>query len=167
FTVRELGLEPATIGFIFAVGNVGFLVGASLASRVADRLGLGPAIVAASLLSGLGPLLIPLAAPVTAAPLLIGAGLIRGLAVPVYNINQVSLRQAITPDRLQGRMNATMRFMVWGTLPIGALLGGTLGETIGLRPTIAIVAVAGTLSFLWVLLSPVRALQVQPAAVEP
>ncbi|MDA8216986.1 MAG: MFS transporter [Dehalococcoidales bacterium] len=166
FAVHELKLEPATIGLIFAVGNVGFLIGAALAGRVADRLGLGPAIVVAALQGGLGQLLIPLATPATAVQLLIAAGLIRGLAVPVYNINQVSLRQAITPDRLQGRMNATMRFVVWGTLPIGALLGGTLGEAIGLRPTIAIVALGGTLSFLLVLLSPVRALQVQPTAVE-
>ena len=57
-------------------------------------------------------------------------------ATPVYNINQVSLRQAITPDRLQGRMNASMRFIVWGTIPIGALMGGALGDAIGLWPTL-------------------------------
>ena len=62
---------------------------------------------------------------------------ISGITNPVYNVNQVSLRQAITPDRLQGRMNASMRFIVWGTIPLGALLGGGLGEALGLRPTAA------------------------------
>jgi len=68
---------------------------------------------------------------------LVGSGLLLGFGSVVYNINQVSLRQAITPHRMQGRMNATMRFMVWGTMPIGSFLGGILGNTIGLRPTLA------------------------------
>ncbi len=89
-----------------------------------------------------------------------------GIGGPVYNINQVSLRQAIVPGRLQGRMNATMRFLVWGTMPIGSLLGGFLGETIGLRPTMWVAALGMTLTTLWVLLSPVRALREQPEPVE-
>ncbi|HLE65328.1 MAG TPA: MFS transporter, partial [Candidatus Bathyarchaeia archaeon] len=72
------------------------------------------------------------------------------------------LRQAIVPLRLQGRMNATMRFLVWGTLPFGALVGGILGVIIGIRPTILIMAVGGSLAFLWVLLSPVRSLKEIP-----
>src|SRR5438132_898600 len=87
---------------------------------------------------------------------------IGGITNPVYNVNQVSLRQAITPDRLQGRMNASMRFIVWGTIPLGALLGGGLGEALGLRPTIALMAVCSLLAPLWVLLSPVRQLRAQP-----
>jgi hypothetical protein len=93
------------------------------------------------------------------------AGFVNGLCNPVYNINQVSLRQAITPDRLQGRMNASMRFLVWGTIPIGALLGGALGQTIGLWPTILVMAVCSLGSPLWVLLSPVRGLRGQPVPV--
>ena len=72
--------------------------------------------------------------------MLILSGLLFSFFNPVYNIDQVSLRQAITPLRLQGRMNATMRFLVWGTMPLGGLLGGTLGDTFGLRPAIAISA---------------------------
>jgi hypothetical protein len=83
----------------------------------------------------------------------------------VYNINQVSLRQAITPDRLQGRMNASMRFIVWGTLPIGSLLGGVLGQAFGLWPTIAAMVLGELLAPAWVLFSPVRQLKTQPAAV--
>jgi hypothetical protein len=85
---------------------------------------------------------------------------------PVYNINQVSLRQAITPHRLLGRMNASMRFLVWGTMPIGSLLGGFLGEIIGLRATLLVGALGTFLSVLPVLFSPVRGLKEQPAPVE-
>jgi hypothetical protein len=102
------------------------------------------------------------AQPATAYPLLILSGLLFSFVNPVYNINQVSLRQAITPLRLQGRMNATMRFLVWGTIPLGGLLGGALGDAFGLRPAIAISALGGMTSFLWVLLSPVRTLRAIP-----
>jgi len=80
----------------------------------------------------------------------------------IFNINVVSLRQTITPDRLLGRMNASMRFLVWGTLPFGALLGGGLGQAIGLRTTLFVGAVGSVLAVLWVLFSPVRALREQP-----
>src|SRR5207247_2095963 len=78
-----------------------------------------------------------------------------------------SLRQAITPDRMQGKMNATMRFMVWGTMPIGSFVGGVLGRSIGLRPTLWIGAIGGMLAFLWPLFSPVRTLRAIPAWAEP
>jgi len=87
---------------------------------------------------------------------------VASIGVVVYNVNQVSLRQAIVPLRLQGRMNATMRFLVWGTLPLGGLFGGILAVLVGVRPTILFTAVGGTLSFLWVLLSPVRSLKTIP-----
>jgi len=80
----------------------------------------------------------------------------------IYNVNQVSLRQAITPDRMLGRMNATMRFIVWGTIPIGAVIGGVLGGVIGLQATIWVGAIGSFLGFLPVLLSPVRALREIP-----
>ena len=112
----------------------------------------------------LGAVLLPLATRSTGALLLIGWVALLGLGSVVYNVNQVSLRQAITPERMQGRMNATMRFMVWGTIPIGSFLGGVLGRSIGLRPTLWIGAAGGVLAFLWPLLSPVRRLRVIPGA---
>src|SRR5207302_7381961 len=88
------------------------------------------------------------------------------IGVVVYNVNQVSLRQAIVPLRLQGRMNATMRFLVWGTIPLGGLAGGLLGTFLGLRTAIGIAVLGGSLAFLWVLLSPVRSLKEIPAHLE-
>src|SRR5205807_1363588 len=78
------------------------------------------------------------------------------LCTPIYNIGQVSLRQAITPDRVQGRMNATMRTVVWGTLPVGAFLGGILGSVIGILPTMYIGAAVTTAAAFWLLLGPLR-----------
>jgi predicted MFS family arabinose efflux permease len=99
-------------------------------------------------------------------PFLIAGGFIGTVTAVIYNVNQVSLRQAITPDRMLGRMNATMRFIVWGTIPIGALLGGTLGTWIGLRETIVVGAIGGGLAFLWILLSPQRHLREMPEPIE-
>jgi MFS family permease len=93
-------------------------------------------------------------------------GLLGGFCGVGWNINQVSLRQAITPPRMQGRMNATMRFIVWGTMPIGAILGGALGSTIGLHPTIVIGAVGGLVAFVPVALSSVRHIVTMPEPVE-
>ena len=168
YATRELGIGPAALGLIFAAVGPGSLLGALLAGPLARRFGLGPTIVGSIFVSGVSAFLIPLAGgpPAAAIALLAAASFLGGLGGPVYNISQVSLRQAIVPGRLQGRMNATMRFLVWGTMPIGSLLGGFLGETVGLRPTMLVGALGMTLTTLWVLLSPVRALREQPEPVE-
>ena len=91
---------------------------------------------------------------------------VTALTVVTYNVNQVSLRQAIVPLRLQGRMNASMRWIVWGTLPAGSIVGGILGALLGLRPAIGIAVLGVSLAFLWVLLSPVRSLKIVPEPLE-
>src|SRR5208282_6902295 len=80
-----------------------------------------------------------------------------GLSMPAYNVNQISLRQAITPDRLQGRMNATMRVIVWGTIPVGAFVGGYLGSlpSFGVVDTIVLGGIIAGLATLWILFGPV------------
>jgi MFS family permease len=167
YAVRELGLEAGTLGLIFAVGSIGALIGALGARQIAARLGVGPTIVGSALVLGLGGLLIPLASgPLAVAISLLTLGFFVGnFANPIYNITQVSLRQAITPDRLQGRMNASMRFLVWGTIPLGALVGGSLGTLLGVYPTLVIAAIGGLIPFLWVLFSPVRRLREYPDPV--
>lgn len=163
FAVRELHMRPGLIGLALAIGNVGFLLGAFSAQPIAKRVGIGPAIIGSIGLTSPVWLLVPLATPSTSFAILVLSGFITGFGgMAVYNINQVSLRQAITPQRMQGRMNATMRFMVWGTLPIGAFVGGILGNTIGLRPTLWVAAIGGLFAFVPPLLSPVRSLQEIP-----
>jgi predicted MFS family arabinose efflux permease len=166
YAVRRLDLTPGAIGIIFAFGNVGALLGALSGSRIARRIGVGPAIVLSAMFFGPPSVLIPLASKSFSYPFLIGALFISSFFNVIYNVNQVGLRQAITPLRMQGRMNATMRFMVWGTIPIGAFLGGVLGNTIGLRPTLWVSAIGSFLPFLPVLFSPVRSLEKIPAPPE-
>jgi MFS family permease len=159
YLVRELLFTPEVLGLAFSIGAVGFLVGALVANRVASRIGVGPAIVGSTLLFGPSALLIAVAPADVAVPFVAASVFVGGLGGAIYNINQVSLRQAITPERMQGRMNATMRFIVWGTIPIGATIGGFLGGVIGLHETIWIGAIGGAFVFLPVLFSPVRSLQ--------
>jgi MFS family permease len=162
FAVQNLGLGPGAIGLIFAIGNIAVLLGAFVGGRIAKRIGLGATIVGSAVTFGIPGVMIPLATPATAWPILITAFMIFGFAGVIYNINQVSLRQSITPARMQGRMNASMRFMVWGTMPIGSFIGGILGYHIGLRRTLWIAAIGGLFSFVPPLLSPVRSLETIP-----
>ena len=86
------------------------------------------------------------------------------LGIVTYNITQVSFRQGLCPERLLGRMNATVRFLVWGTMPLGGLIGGALGSSIGLRPTLFAAAVVEVLAILPVFLSPLRTMRQLPSA---
>jgi MFS family permease len=166
YLVRELAFTPELLGLAFSLGSVGFLIGALVANRVARRFGVGPTIVGSGLIFGPATLLVAIAPRDVALPFVAAYGFLGGLGGAVYNINQVSLRQAITPERMQGRMNATMRFIVWGTIPFGNVLGGFLGGVIGLHPTIWIGAIGGLFVFLPVLLSPVRGIREMPAPLE-
>ncbi|MGH2511345.1 MAG: MFS transporter, partial [Candidatus Limnocylindrales bacterium] len=166
YVVRVLGLEPVEIGLIFSLGSVGTLIGALLASRIAARIGVGRATVGSIGLGGPAGLLIAIAPHSAPIPFLVASAALGGFTGLVYNINQVSFRQAITPERIQGRMNATMRFLVWGTIPIGSLIGGVLATVLGLTTTIWISAILSCLPFLFVLFSPMRTLRTMPTSPE-
>jgi MFS family permease len=167
FLVRELGLSAGVIGLAISLGSFGSLVAALTAMRISRRFGIGPTTIVSAALFGPATLLIAFAPTGNQAiPFLILAQLVFGFTVVVYNIVQVSYRQAICPPRLQGRMNSVMRFMVWGTIPLGGLVGGVLGTTIGLRETIVVGAIGGGLAFLWILLSPQRHLREMPEPVD-
>ena len=155
YMVRSLGLSPGLIGLTLALGNIGFVVGSILTAPITALTGVGRAIVGSMAIAGVGPLLLPLAVRSLSLPWLVAGSFLFALGTPLYNINQVSLRQAITPMRLQGRMNASMRFMVWGTMPIGSIIGGVLGTAVGLRATLVIAGIGGATAFLWLLFSAV------------
>ena len=104
--------------------------------------------------------------PRTATALIIGGGLLISAGAVTYNINQVSFRQAITPERMQGRMNATMRFLVWGTIPIGSVIGGVLATLIGLSNTIWVGAILSFTPVLFLIFSPIRSITVMPSSPE-
>jgi MFS family permease len=167
YAVRDLELGPAAIGIIFALGNIGFLVGAALSTRISSRFGVGPTLVGSAVLVGWPLLLVPLAPESAAPPFLVTALLLAGFGGVVYNVTGLSLMQSITPNRLLGRMNASRRFVVWGVIPLGSLAGGALATTIGLRPTLFVGAIGGCLAFAPVLFSPVRSVRRIPDAEEP
>jgi predicted MFS family arabinose efflux permease len=166
FLTRQLAFSPELIGLAFSIGSVGFLLGALLAGRVADRIGVGPTIVGSAFVFGPSALMVAIAPTNQAFPFVAFSIFLGSIGGAIYNINQVSLRQAITPMSMQGRMNATMRFIVWGTIPIGAIVGGILGGTIGLHETIWVAAIGGLFVFLPVLLSPVRSIDQIPQLVD-
>jgi MFS family permease len=170
FARRELHLSPQAIGLAFTLGNVGPLFAAFSSNKISARLGVGRTIIAASIVAGPVFLLIPFAPHGNAAlAVLVPATFVGGFANVVYNIAQVSLRQAITPERIQGRMNSVMRFIVWGTIPLGALAGGGLASWIGLKETLIVGGIGCCLPFLPVLFSPVRFVREmpEPLAEEP
>jgi len=166
FMVRELHLSAAAIGAIFAAGGIAGVIAALVAGRLLRAGGVGPVTVGCAFLFAGAGVLLPLASEGVGAVWVIAGLAVASFGGIVYNIGQLSYRQAITPDRLLGRMNATMRFMVWGTLPIGALIGGALGDYVGLRPTLWISAALGLISPLFLLASPLREVRVLPTEAE-
>ncbi|MET0560160.1 MAG: MFS transporter [Gaiellaceae bacterium] len=167
FAVRELDLSPGLIGVVFSAGAVGSLAAALTATRISRRFGIGPTSIVVAALFGPTMLLVAFAPVGNAAiPFLVAAMLLFGYTVVVYNIAQVSYRQAICPPQLQGRMNSVMRFIVWGTIPVGTLLGGALATWIGFRETIVVAAIGGGLGALFLFFSPQRHLRDLPEPVE-
>lgn len=146
--LRELGLSPAIYGLIGSAGAVGGLLGASLSGRIQKWIGEGHAIPVSQLIFATSLFIFPLAAllPGAAIPLLIGGEFLLSFSVLVYNIAQVSFRQRICPPALLGRMNASIRFIVWGVLPIGGFIAGLLATGIGVVPTIVIGAAGALLA---------------------
>ena len=165
YAVRSLHLSSVEVGAVFAVGSVGSVVGALLASRLQRRFGVGRAILLTSVGFSVGGIAVPLAPRSFPLPVLMAGFAVMSFASVAYNITQVSLRQAMTPERLQGRMNAAMRWVIWGTIPIGTLLGGALAQTIGLHAALWICAIGGLPTFVFVALPPVRSIVTMPEPV--
>jgi MFS family permease len=169
FAINELKMSPALIGAAFSLGSVGGLVASLVAGRLSRRFGVGRVIVATVALGGPFEFAVGLGsagADVLNLFLIAAAGFAMGGSGTIYNINQVSLRQAITPEAMSGRMNATMRWFVWGTMPIGSIIGGIIGETLGVRAAILIGGAGATLAFVPLLFGPVWRIKEMPTAEE-
>lgn len=167
FATRELGLTAGGIGLVYMAGGVGCVIASSLAQRLSARLGIGTVIV---LGLGLTAVAWQMFGLVRGGPLWAGMALALAMFVfdfgaVLYGINYLALRQAITPDRLLGRMTATMRFFTVAAAPLGSLAGGALGSAVGLRSTLLVIGALGVLLVLAALTwSPVRAHRALPAA---
>jgi MFS family permease len=164
FALRALRFTTTEFGLVGSIGAVGFLAGVLAVTRFTTRIGLGRILALSIALPG-AFVFLPLALLGYPFLVLAAVSFTVGMSVPAYNVNQISLRQAITPDRLQGRMNATMRTIVWGTIPVGSLLGGLLGNDVGVVDTIYAGGVIAGLASAWIVLGPVMSLRKQPESV--
>ncbi len=151
---RTLHASAGVIGVVFSVASIGGLVGGVLAGRISERVGSARLIWLSQVVAGPFGLLTAAAFPGWGVSLVAVAMFAFSIASVVYNSAQVSYRQAICPRPLLGRMNASVRFLVWGTLPLGGIVGGALGTWIGLRPTVLVCALGMWSAALWVVFSP-------------
>ena len=161
FALRTLRFTTTELGLVGSIGAVGFLAGVLVVNRFTMRIGLGRTL-ALSIAVPVVFVFYPVALLGYPFLVLAAVSFVVGMSIPAYNVNQISLRQAITPDRLQGRMNATMRTIVWGTIPVGSLLGGLLGDSIGVVDTIYVGGAIAGLAAAWIALGPVIGLKKQP-----
>jgi MFS family permease len=164
FAYRNLGLSPGALGLVFAAGGVGAVIGAFMVGTVIRHLGLGATLAITVAGVGAGFLLWPLALVVLPLATLVAAEFLVGLCDSIYNVSQVSLRQSVTPDRLQGRMTATLRTMFWGAWPLANLAGGILAGAVGAPLTIVTGGLIGMGSALIVVFGPLGRLREQPGA---
>jgi MFS family permease len=162
YLVRERGLTAEAIGLAFSIGSVGVLLAALTTNAITRRVGVGRMLVLTSLGFSLAGLPVAAAPDAAIFPAVVLSGFLGGFCSVAWNINQVSLRQAITPPRMQGKMNATMRFIVWGTIPVGSIAAGVLGTVIGLHGAIWVGALGGLVAFVPVSLSSVRSIRTMP-----
>jgi MFS family permease len=165
YMVRVLHLSAYAVAAVFAVTSVGSIVASLCTGRLNKWLGVGPTIVWSILVSSVAAIGYPLAPKSFPLPLLMIAGVGFGFGAVAYNITQVSLRQAITPERLQGRMNAAMRWIVWGTIPLGTLFGGGLATWFSLRTAIWVGSVGQMAAFLPVTMGSLKRVREMPEPV--
>jgi predicted MFS family arabinose efflux permease len=157
FAIRELHIDAALLGVIISLGGISNLFGALVSERLARRWGIGPVMISAALLTGFSVLIPPLAhgsVKVCAAWLAFAQAF--DMTWPIYMINEQTLRQTVAPDRILGRVNSAMHLLFYGAMPLGALAGGILAQSLGLRPVMLAAAVGFLLSTVFLIASPIR-----------
>jgi MFS family permease len=167
FLIRNLHIRPEYAGLLLAAGSIGGIIGGIASGPMTRRIGSARIIWASVLGFGVFSLALPLAQPgwrLALVPVSLFALSFSGV---LYNIAQLSFRQSICPPALLGRLNAAIRWLVWGTMPLGGLIGGTLGGTLGVRDTLWIGSTGTWLAGLWVLFSPLRTMRDVPAPATP
>jgi len=164
YAFRVLGLGPALLGLAVAAGGAGSLIGAMVAPAVLRRHGIGLVLILTPLLGGTVGLLTPFAGgPVlVATAMLVVAQFCGDALATTHHIVAMSVRQAMTPDRLLGRVHASTQFLTLGVGPLGALAGGALAMWGGSRLTLLVATLGGASSLLWLVRSPLRELRTLP-----
>ena len=166
YMVRRLHMSALAIGLTFSLSSAGGLAAAFFAQKIGTRLGIGRAIVWGSAVGAVPMVLIPIAPTSFPIPFIVVAFAFGEFGIVVYNVSAISLTQALVPERLLGRVNASRRFIVWGTIPLGSLVSGALATWIGLRPTLFVGTIGILLATLPVALSTVRHVKDLPTEPE-
>lgn len=167
YAIRYLHLSPAIMGAVIALGGVGNVIGAAVAPRLVRQSGIGATLIGSTLVMGTASLMIPSAhGSIIAATAFLSAAQLGDIGWPVYHVNELSLRQVITPEHLLGRVNAATQMLSRGLLPVGSLCSGALAVVIGIRSTLALAAAGLLLSSLWLVFSPIRMMREYPSSRE-
>ncbi len=160
--LRTLDVSPALYGLTFTVAAVAGLGGAVSAAKIGERIGQGNTVILAMFFSGVagfGFLIAALIGDASALPIIIASEALIAFCGLVYNITQVSARQALCPEHLLGRMNASIRFFVWGVMPISAISAGAFATWFGITWVFAVGAVGALFATWFVLASPLRGMK--------
>lgn len=164
FLVDDLHADASQIGIAFSLGSLGGLAGGFLAPWLARRFGSARMLWIGKAALGWLLLAIPLARPGWGVLLVSVGQFVGSISAMTYNVAQVSYRQSVTPPQLLGRMNASVRWIIWGTLPVGGLLGGWLATVTSVRTTVFVGVLGSWLAVLWIVLSPLVKLREIAAA---
>jgi MFS family permease len=156
FLIRVLHMRPAVAGLATSLGSLGGIAGGMLAAWLARRIGSARIIWFSLLVLDAPSLVLPLAAPGWRIALFIFGYGVSMFACSVFGASQLAYRQSVCPPDLRGRMNAASRWITWGVLPIGGLLGGLAGSAIGIRPSIWIAYAGSWAAGFLVYFSPLR-----------
>jgi MFS family permease len=167
YLIHDLHMPPALMGVTFAVGGISSLCGATLVQPITRRLGFGRTLIIMLAAMQVVGFLVPLSGgPLFVATSMQMAAQLSDGARTIFMVNRLSLLQAVTPDRLQGRVHASVAVIEGCATLGGLLLGGWLGSLIGLRATLFVACAGGVLGLVWLALSPVARLRAMPSQVE-
>jgi predicted MFS family arabinose efflux permease len=169
FIIDDLQLGAVFVGVLLSLGGVGGVLGALAAGWISNRLGIGTGFLAGSVTMAAGVLLVGLA------PAGMGLGLVLAgsgyflfvCGIPIFNVAAVTIRQAVTPAPLLGRTNATMRFLIWGSIPLGSLIGGVVAEATSSRAVVLLTGAALLIPTVLLVLSPIRGLRITENQDQP
>src|SRR6516162_8219378 len=164
FRVRVVGLTPGSVGLLTAIPGIGGILGALVTGRITARYGTARGLLLSTLFTVPFCLLIPLTGPGPRLAFYVAGSLVACTGIAVGNIVIAAFRQSYSPPGMCGRVTATMRFLIFGTSPLGALLGGSLGTWLGVRPALWVLLGAVALSGTLLLTPALRSRRDLPAA---
>lgn len=164
FMTNDLGLSSQGIGLVYASGGIGALVGTIVAPRIASKYGVGRSILIGAIGFGISNLPVPLAFywKELALPAVVLSETGAWFFLMIYNVNRSALRQAITPDKLRGRIGAGSMTMVSASVMLGSLTGGVIGDIWGVHEALYVGIVIMALAAIWVWRSPVPGIVEMP-----